>query len=297
MTDRSIQRLAPLIERQALRYGSEPPIAGVTLSRRTSPGPEAGTLRQPSYCIVVQGAKEELVGNEVKRFSAGMSLIEGITLPISSHITRATPAEPFLSFSLTLEQSTAFDLLNQQDLSTPFPLDPYQTDLVDSGRRLGDAVARLLEILDYPDEVPTLAPLIKREIFWRLLQGAPGPVLTKLVQPGDHTAQIARATSWMRENYADPITIPDLAKQANMSVPSFHRHFKAVTKVSPLQFLKQLRLHDARRRILASSKIGMTAYDVGYDSLSQFNRDYRKFFGHPPNRDAANMRHSLQLGA
>jgi len=293
-TEASLQRLAPLIERQAIRYGLYTPIEGLLVSRFVSPSEPIATVQRPVYSVVVQGMKEAMLGDRLIRYRAGESLIAGVDLPVTSRIIEASSHTPYLSVSFELDRATVLELVGSQpgqvldaEAVVPFDIRPFDA-------RLADPLARLLELLDHPDDMPVLAPLIRREIIWRLLQGPFAPVLRQLAWPEGNVARIARATHWIRENFAKPLRVAELADFVSMSAPSLHRHFKTITTVSPLQFQKQVRLHIARRRLLSSEGIGLVAYDVGYESLSQFNRDYRKLYGLSPSQDVTRLREHLQ---
>jgi AraC-like DNA-binding protein len=157
-----------------------------------------------------------------------------------------------------------------------------------------DPLIRLVSLIERPRDIPVMAPLIRREIVWRLLHTEHGPLLSQLAFANGHAARIGRTTAWIRENIAETLSIADLAAQANMSIPSFHRHFKAVTSLSPVQFQKRVRLQEARRVLSGANMISSVAYDVGYESISQFNRDYRRLFNLTPSDDAALLRATLK---
>jgi AraC-like DNA-binding protein len=285
-----VRRLGPLIERQAARYGLYTPIDGLMVSRYVHPSQPLATVQRPVYSVVVQGMKEAMIGNDVVRYASGDSLIAGVDLPVTSRIVKASGQEPYLSVSFELDYKIVLDLLGDQPHQPSVAPDILPFGVRDFDPRLVDPLARLLELLDHPQDVPVLAPLISREIIWRLLQSPFAPLLRQLTWPDGNIARITRATNWIRENFAEPLRIAELAELVNMSVPSFHRHFKSVTSVSPLQFQKRVRLHMARRHLLTSKGVGSIAFDVGYDSLSQFNRDYRKLYGLPPSQDVAGLR-------
>ncbi|MDR9753759.1 AraC family transcriptional regulator [Pseudomonas sp. SZMC_28357] len=290
----AIRRLAPLIERQAARYGLYTPIEGLMVSRFFSPSEPIATVQRPVYSVIVQGMKEAMLGDRLIRYRAGESLIAGVDLPVTSRIVEATSQTPYLSVSFELDHATVLELLGEHptEHSPGQPVVPFEISEFDT--RLADPLARLLELLDHPNDIPVLMPLIRREIIWRLLQGPFAPVLRQLAWPDGNVARIARATNWIRDNFAKPLRVAELADFVSMSAPSLHRHFKTITTVSPLQFQKQVRLHMARRRLLASEGIGLVAYDVGYESLSQFNRDYRKLYGLSPSQDVIRVRQDLQ---
>lgn len=282
--------LARLVERQALRYGHYTPIDGVLVSRFVSPTEPITTVMRPVYSVIMQGMKEAMIGSELVRYRAGESLIAGVDLPVTSRILEASGATPYLSISVEIDRAILLDLLEEHGGPTA---DAPHTMLFETSQfdpRLADPLVRLLELADYPEDIPVLAPLIRREIIWRLLQGPFAGVLRQLAWPEGDVGRIGRATRWIRENFAHPLRIAELANLVNMSPPSLHRHFRSITTVSPLQFQKHVRLHLARRRVLAAEGIGVVAHDVGYDSLSQFNRDYRKLYGVSPSQDLAALR-------
>jgi len=283
--------LAHLIERHALHYGHYTPIEGVLVSRFVSPTEPITTVMRPVYSVIMQGMKEAMIGSEMVRYRAGESLIAGVDLPVTSRILEASSDVPYLSISIEIDRAILLDLLQGETApaaGTP-PVALFDTSGFDP--RLADPLARLLELIDYQEGIPVLAPLIRREIIWRLLQTPFASVLRQLAWPEGDVGRIGRATRWIRDNHAQPLRIADLAELVNMSAPSLHRHFRSITSVSPLQFQKHVRLHLARRRVLADEGIGVVAHDVGYDSLSQFNRDYRKLYGVSPSQDLAAVRY------
>lgn len=292
MTDHR-DRLARLVDRQALRYGHYTPIEGVLVSRSVSPTEPITTVMRPVYSVIMQGMKEAMIGSGQVRYRAGQSLIAGVDLPVTSRILEASEDKPYLSISIEIDRAVLLELLAGQSAPAAAAPDTALFDTCDFDPRLADPLARLLELLDYPEGIPVLAPLIRREITWRLLQGPFASVLRQLAWPQGDLGRIGRATSWIRDNFAQPLRIADLAGMVNMSAPSLHRHFRTITSVSPLQFQKHVRLHLARRRLLASEAIGFVAHDVGYESLSQFNRDYRKLYGVSPSEDLAGLRQAL----
>lgn len=291
----ALARLAPLVERQALRHGLYTPIEGLMTAHFVSPSEPFATVQRPVYSVVVQGIKEAMIGDRVVRYHAGQSLVAGVDLPVTSRIIEASETRPYLSVSVEIDGATVYELTEGAFASRPPVDDLAAFEIRDFEPRLADPLARLLALLDEdPGDVSVLAPLIRKEIVWRLLQGPFGPLLRRLAGPDGDVARIARATGWIRENFAEPLKIPELADRVSMSVPSFHRHFKTVTSVTPLQFHKHVRLHIARRRLLAREGVGTVAFDVGYESLSQFNRDYRKLYGLAPSQDVASLRQTLQ---
>lgn len=266
------------------------PIEGLKVGRTDVPTQATHSIYQPSFGLVGRGVKELMVGEIPFHYAAGESLLCAADVPVTSQVTEATPSAPYLAIHLDLDPSVVSDLLREQSglrqnasdtrVAGKYALDP----------ELIDPLIRLLSLIDRPHDVAVMAPLIRREITWRLLHSEHGLMLSQLAFANGHAARIGRATAWIRDNFAAPLSITDLAAQANMSVPSFHRHFKAVTSMTPVQFQKRVRLQEARRGLAGANTISAVAYDVGYESISQFNRDYRRLFNLTPSGDAASLR-------
>lgn len=291
--DRQLSDLAPLIERHWHRFGRETPVDGLILARADGPSGLIRSVYRPSFCIVVQGAKTTMLGSRTFRYAAGRCLIASIDVPVTARITEASVARPYLALSLAIDPATIADLVSGQADALPPGQGFAALGTADLDPVLCDPLARLLALLDQPRDAVVLAPLIRREIVWRLLGGALGPMLRQVGLVDGHAARIARSTAWIRAHYAEPLRVADLAALAHMSVASFHRHFKAVTTMTPVGFQKQVRLQEARRRLLAAESVASIGYAIGYESLSQFNRDYRRLFGAPPGRDGATIRARL----
>lgn len=293
MTKPSFSDLLNVIERHA-RYDYLTPIDGLKVGRTDMPSEVGHSIYQPSFGLVARGVKELMVGEKPFRYAAGESLLCAVDVPVTSQVTEASPSAPYLAIHLDIDPAVVADLVREQSGFRP----EAPADLV-AGKyaldpELFDPLIRLVSLLEQPRDITVMAPLIKREIVWRLLHTEHGPLLSQLAFANGNAARIGRTTAWIRENYAAALSIPDLAAQANMSVPSFYRHFKAVTSMSPVQFQKRVRLQEARRGLSGSSTISAVAYDVGYESLSQFNRDYRRLFNLTPSDDAATLRATLR---
>jgi AraC-like DNA-binding protein len=296
MLNPSFSDLIETIERHA-RYDYVTPIEGLKLGRTDLPSDVGHSIYQPSFGLVARGVKELMVGELPFRYAAGESLLCAADVPVTSQVTEASPSAPYLAIHLDIDPSVVADLLREQAGDRPrrddtsvagkYPLDPD----------LFDPLIRLISLIARPRDIAVMAPLIRREITWKLLHTDHGAMLSQLAFANGHATRIGRTTAWIRDNYAEPLSIPDLAARANMSVPSFHRHFKAVTSLSPVQFQKRVRLQEARRGLSGSSTISAVAYDVGYQSLSQFNRDYRRLFNLTPSDDAATLRATFAHGA
>lgn len=276
--------------------GPEPffttPIAGLTAMRAHAPGPPLRMVYRPVLCLVAQGAKQVMVGEAIHAFAAGQSLIVGIDVPATGQVVRASAAEPYLAAAVELD----IPLLRELAVTCA---PPRRGDAAACGMFVGegdpaltDCMLRLLRLCDEPGAVPVLQPLLLRELHFRLLSGPHGDALRQLSVPDGRTERIARAIRLLRENPARAFKVEELAAAAGMSVSTFHLHFKTATAMTPLQYQKQLRLLEARRLLLADPSAERAAYAVGYESPTQFSREYARMFGLPPRRDAAQRRAS-----
>ncbi|AHE52541.1 AraC family transcriptional regulator [Sphingomonas sanxanigenens] len=292
MTGPSFADLRAVIERHA-RYDYLTPIEGLKVGRTDLPSEVGHSIYQPSFGLVARGVKELMVGETPFHYAAGESLLCAADVPVTSQVTEASPSAPYLAIHLDIDPNVVADLLREQAGLRPRPDDGLIAGKYVLDPDLFDPLIRLVSLLDRPRDIPVMAPLIRREILWRLLHTDHGPLLSQLAFANGHATRIGRTTAWIRDNYAEALRISDLAARANMSVPSFHRHFKAVTSLSPVQFQKRVRLQEARRILSGSTTIAAAAYEVGYQSISQFNRDYRRLFDHTPSDDAAMLRATL----
>lgn len=269
--------------------GAESAIAGLRLSRASEPSGTIRALYDTSFCIVAQGAKRTSAGSLSLLYGAGQCLFASVNMPVVSRVEQASSDSPYLAVSLGIEPAMVAELL----LAHPQPLPPAGGAPVQGltcapvEEELYDPVIRLLNLLDRPEDIAVLAPLIQREICWRLLRSGVAPALHRVARGESETARIGRVTHWLRRHYPQAVSVAELASMASMSPASFHRHFKAVTRLTPVQFLKQVRLQEARRLLLTETEVSAVGYRVGYDSPSQFSRDYRRLFGAPPGRDKA----------
>ena len=269
-------------------------VPGLTLYQAREPNRPVNTIYRPTLCVIAQGRKRVVLGGRIIEYDASKYLVVTVDLPVSGCVIEASPGSPYLGLSFDLNPAVIADLLLSFP-PAPARKTPSSAAIAVSAldRDLVDAIARLVRLLDRPHDIGTLLPLIGREICYRLLQGGQGCLLRQIATPGSHLSHVARAIEWIRENYAEQTSIEELARLAGMSVSSFHRHFKAVTAMSPLQYRTQFRLQEARRRLLThEQKAGLVAFDVGYDNPSQFSREYRRMFGLPPAADAARLRGS-----
>jgi AraC-like DNA-binding protein len=268
------------------------PIDGLLMSKVTtaSAAPEY-SLTEPLVVVMAQGGKRLLLGEEVHEYRSGQCLVVTANLPVTGHYIDITPDAPSLAMALVLRPAVVAELLLQahaarwtRGAGTAMSTGEASPDLL-------DAVARLLRLLDRPADAPVLGPMLEREIIWRLLTGPQGDTVRQIGLADSDLSLVSRAIGWIRDNYADPMRIDDLARLSGMSPSGFHRHFRAVTAMSPLQFQKRIRLQQARALLVANSgDVAGIGHRVGYDSPSQFNREYRRLFGTPPGQDASRLR-------
>lgn len=267
-------------------------IPGLTLHRRRAPTEPLHCIYNLGLGVVAQGDKQVLLGGESIDYGPGQSMLTTIDLPVVSHVTRASAAEPFLGMMLTLDVRSVVQLSSEMDEPHSRRQGAYRSisfEALDAA--LLDALVRLVKLLDEPALVPRLAPLIKQEITIRLLTGLHGPELRRLATAGSPSQQIAKVVAWLKQNFVQGLHGDDLADRAHMSPSTFRQHFRALTGVSPLQYQKQLRLQEARQLMLNENlDAGSAAVRVGYESASQFSREYSRLFGAPPQRDIARMR-------
>ncbi|WP_375287060.1 AraC family transcriptional regulator N-terminal domain-containing protein [Sphingomonas sp.] len=272
------------------------PIPGLSLVRTTATGELQYGIQRPLICLVVQGTKDVTMGSRTLAFSGGDSMLITADVPTVSQISRASRMAPYLSFALYLNPALIAELSNEMkavpiDDRAPLTLQPTDAEVADTA-------LRMVRLLDRPASIPMLKAQLVREMHYWLLAGRHGPAIRHLGFPDSHARRIARAVEAIRCDYASPLPVERLAALAGMSPSTFHHHFRAVTSLSPLQFQKQLRLIEARRMMLAeSAPASNAAYAVGYESVPQFTREYRRLFGNPPVRDIAEARRRVREAA
>jgi AraC-like DNA-binding protein len=272
------------------RPGLRTPIDGLMLSKVETAEPHH-SLTEPLLVVMAQGGKRLLLGDQVHEYGAGDYLAVTADLPVTGHFVAATPRTPALGMGLVLRPAVIAPLLLRAPLTTRSRAAPPAIATGVAGPDLLDAVARLLRLLDHPEDAPVLAPLIEQEILWRMLTGPHGAMIRQIGLADSGLSHVSRAIHWIRDNYAEPLRIDDLARLAGMSPSAFHRHFRAVTAMSPLQFQKSIRLQQARSLLVTCpGDVAGVGHRVGYDSPTQFSREYRRLFGAPPGRDAARLR-------
>lgn len=250
----------------------------------------ADQVYQPMLHLVLQGIKTLSIGEEVSRYTAGSYFLVPVDVPATGQIHTDAQDQPYLAVSLTLDADVIASLLMDEGKA---PRAPQNTCFqgVPATAEMLDAWLRMMRLMDRPHEVAVLAPMIEREILFRALQGPLGGILRDVARPDGRMTQIRRVTQWIREHYTEPFRVEPLALMSDMSVAAFYRHFKSVTAMTPIQYQKRLRLLRARWLLLFDTLDATSiAYTVGYESASQFNREYARLFGLPPARDAARFR-------
>ena len=267
-------------------------IPGLMLYRCTAPTAPNPCTYEPSLLVIAQGRKRVDLGRTSYVFGQSRFLLTSVELPIVSRVVTATEEAPYLAFFLRLEIPVVRDILNTEGVHVP------HSSIGTRGMAIGETTvelvrscSRMMDILDAPQDIPFLGKLIQREIIYRLLQGTQGARLRAIATLGDQSHRTEKAVAWLRANYEKPLRVEQLATIADMGRSTLHHHFRALTAMSPLQFQKQLRLRAARQRMLMNElDAASAAFEVGYESASQFNREYRRFFGKPPMRDVQALR-------
>jgi AraC-like DNA-binding protein len=291
--------LAAQIERLVRGDGAFPTaVPRLILGRISHSQHPVHAVYEPAPCVIAQGSKRVLLGNEVYVYDTSRYLVFAQNLPVSGQVVEATPEAPHLAMRLNFDVKDITSLALQMKLATTPPSRAPQRGIFtgELSPALLEPLLRLTRLLETPDDIPVLAPMISREILDQLLKSADGWRLAQMAQVDSHGHRIARAIMLLRKRFQEALRIEDLANDVHMSVSALHHHFKAVTAMSPLQYQKQLRLQEARRIMLSEHADAATAgHRVGYDSQSQFNREYSRFFGAPPARDVKRLR-ELQVG-
>lgn len=272
-------------------------IAGLDLFRRNQPSPPASCMVPPSVVLVVDGAKNMWVGGVAYAYDPTRFLLTSLDLPASSEVTEASEDQPCLGLAFKLDQRILAELVAQGELS------PVRERANDSVVGIGtvteallDPFRRLVELLDERQAIPVLAPMIQREIHYRLLLSDQAARLRQIAAVDGHGYRISKAIDWLKVNFAAPLRVEALADRVQMSPPSFHQHFRRLTGMSPLQYQKWLRLNEAKRLMVNEHRdVSTAAFDVGYESPSQFSREYRRMFGSAPKRDVMLLRRQAAL--
>jgi AraC-like DNA-binding protein len=285
-----------LARRIAAHIQVEGPVAtdvpGLRLSRRSEPTECYSAAYEPELVVCVQGEKRIIVGGTTHICDGSTFLLTSIDLPVVGQITKASKEEPFLAMSLKLEMPVVREILSQDEFLVPEVAFGVRGMAVGkTPAEMLDACLRLLGLLETPRDIPFLASLMQREILYRLLQGPLGKHLRAIATLGEQSNRTAKAVGWLKANFDKPLRVEELASVAQMGVSTLHHHFRSLTLMSPLQYQKRLRLHAARVRMLTEGlDAASAAFEVGYESASQFNREYSRLFGQPPMRDIKTKR-------
>lgn len=267
----------------------------IILYRNSAASGSVPTVYEPSLCIIAQGSKRVFLGSSSYLYKPSDYLLISLDLPMSGQVLEASAEKPYLALQIKLDMTLINDLIMAEDVagvanteesseSLALSVEPLPTELL-------DAVVRLMSLIEHPRDAAMLMPLVQREIGYRLLSSNHGARLRRIAYSESHTHRIARSIDWIKHNYCSRMAVNELARIAHMSPSGFHAHFKAVTAMTPLQYQKQLRLHEARRLLLSQDLDATTvSHKVGYESPSQFNREYSRMFGAPPVRDLQRLR-------
>ena len=287
-----LDALRQLIGRHAHNTHGPSLIEGLTVTATDAPTVPLGAVAEPSLGLVIQGGKRTVSGDRVFDYAAGEFLISQLDLPVVGQVTAASAGRPFLGIGIRLAPAEIAAMLLEAGAAVGAGQAVAPGIAVArADEPLLDALAHLAGLLDAPRDVPILAPLYRREVLWRLLNGPQGAVVRQIGFADGNLAHITRTVQWIRDHHDDPIRIGQLAALAGMSESTFHRHFRAVTHMTPIQYQKAVRLHQARLALVSGGRdVSEVAHAVGYDSASQFSREYRRLFGAPPGRDAQRIR-------
>lgn len=286
------EELAERIARAQPRDGSTDLQPGVNVARFGRPTDLHHGFLDPCFCVIAQGAKTLTLGDEVFRYDQAHYMIATVGVPMIAQVVEASEKRPYLSFRLTMDPAVVASVMVESGIAHPrgdvgvraINVSPLDADML-------DATVRLMRLIDKPNDYRALAPLVVREIVYRLLTGPQGGRMRHLAKLGGQAHRMARAVEKLRVNFNKPLRVEAVAKELGMSLSGFHAHFKMVTAMSPLQFQKKLRLQEARRLMLSEDlDAAQAGYRVGYDDASHFNREYKRHFGEPPARDVERVR-------
>lgn len=265
----------------------------VILAEEPAPTPPCSHIVEPVFSVIAQGSKRLDIADRSLAYGVSQFLVVAVDMPLDAYVVEATAEVPFLGFGLTIKPDAIASLL--LEAGAPRTANEERPGMAVSNLTadLLDPIVRLVRLLDRPTDIPILGAAIEREILWRLINGPQGAMIRQIGIADSRMAQIGRAVRWLRNHFREPIRIEELAAVAGMSVTSLHRHFRAITSYTPIQYQKQLRLHAARALLMtAKEDVTEVGFAVGYDSPSQFSREYRRMFGKPPGKDGESLRRS-----
>jgi AraC-like DNA-binding protein len=285
------ERIARLVDGEGEQAA---PGIGLNLVRLSAPTEAAAYMYEPSIAVIVQGRKRVVLGDSTHIYDESCFLLTSVNLPTITQVIQASAAKPYLSLLMKLDLALARQLIADIDLRNPDSRSPSSGSGMATGRATADmldAFLRLIKLMERPDDIPYMGALIQREILYRILTSSQGIRLRHIVRIGTLSHRTAQAIAWLHAHLAEPLSIQELAGAAGMGVSTLYHHFRAMTAMSPLQYQKQLRLHEARRLMLVEAiDAGSAAFRVGYESKTQFSREYRRQFGEPPLRDIRALR-------
>ncbi|WP_337034686.1 AraC family transcriptional regulator [Paenibacillus illinoisensis] len=296
---RQMQEMAQLIGRFTPNDGIHATaIPSLSLIRASEISQPIYSVHQPALCIVAQGSKLVVLGPESYTYDRTQYLVASVNLPISGQVVQATAEKPYLCVRLDFDSNQIFDLIQSPAAMPSKPDNSTQRGLFVSSIKvpLLEAIIRLVRLLDTPEDIPILAPMFIREILYRIIQDEHGHSIKQFAVQNSHAQHIAKVIEVIQSEYDKPLRVDQLAAMVNMSSSSLHYHFKAITAMSPIQFQKQIRLQEARNMLIAgSTDAADAAFQVGYESPSQFSREYARMYGLPPKSDIQRLRHTLQM--
>jgi len=283
-----LNRLIALAYKHCSEGQVDTALDGVRFNRVSAPTDPVAGVFEPMFCVILQGAKRVTIGDQTLRYDTSTYFVASLELPASGCVCEASADKPYIGLSMTIDRAMLAAVLAElpprpQARDTGFLVNPITPGLLGS-------VHRLIELLDAPEDIAVLAPMIRREILYRLVQSDHTGTLQQIARVDSRLSRVHRAIHWIKAHFDKPLAIDLLAELAGMSRASFHRHFKAATAMSPLQYQKALRLQEARRMLIVQADAQGTAHRVGYESASQFSREYARMFGLPPARDAERLR-------
>lgn len=289
MTHSSLEQLCNLVNRAEPRR-TETGIPRLAMVKGEIPAHKLAAVYEPMINLVVQGSKILTIGEQVLHYNPASYFVMSVDLPATGKVVAASPDKPYMAISLTISAAVVAEMM-VNDPKLPVPDEARGFSVCVMNDRLMDAWCRLLQLMDTPQDIPALAPLYERELLYLVLQGPQGWLLQEIASAGSALTRIHKSIQWIRQHYHQTLPVEQLADVAGMSASAFHRHFKHITDLSPLQYQKQMRLLEARRLLLENQQgAGDIAYQVGYESPSQFSREYARFFGLPPRQDALRLK-------
>jgi AraC-like DNA-binding protein len=291
-----LSQFAALIERNTGTDYMTNVLPGIRLLRSARETEPLFGLAVPTFAVVAQGAKQTAIGDMVCDYRAGDYLVVSLDVPVSAHVTLASEGDPFLGFEMALDPAALAALAVETGLH-PLEVEIQTTAATSTvSDNLLDPLIRLLGLLEAPADARALRPAIEREIMWRLLTGAHASIIRQIGLAGGTISRVVTAIEWLKQNYATPVQVEDLASRAGMSVTSFHRHFRRATSMTPIQYQKRVRLIHARTKLLSEHRsVASIGFEIGYESASQFNREYRREFGASPGVDVQRLRLAGQV--